>query len=64
MVISARSSPSLTPSPDVLLSAPRAGMPDSFRTLTGADGDLQSVILALAARRGPEALATWTVWVS
>ena len=58
VVISGTIGPSLTPSPDVLLSAPRAGMPDSFQTLTVPMAICNAIILALAARRGPEALAT------
>lgn len=58
VVISGTIGPSLTPSPDVLLSAPRAGMPDSFQTLTVPMAICNAVILALAERRGPEALAT------
>lgn len=58
VVISGAIGPSLTPSPDVLLSAPRAGMPDSFQTLTVPMAICNAVILALAERRGPEALAT------
>lgn len=56
LVISGTVGPSLTPSPDVLLAAPRAGMPDSFQTLTVPMAICNAVILALAARRGSEAL--------
>ncbi|MDP9837135.1 DNA-binding MurR/RpiR family transcriptional regulator [Neorhizobium huautlense] len=58
VVISGTIGPSLTPSPDVLLSAPRAGMPDSFQTLTVPMAICNAIILALAERRGPDALAT------
>lgn len=58
VVISGTIGPSLMPSPDVLLSAPRAGMPDSFQTLTVPMAICNAIILALADRRGPEALAT------
>ncbi len=58
VVISGTIGPALSPSPDVLLSAPRAGMPDSFQTLTVPMAICNAIILALAERRGPEALAT------
>lgn len=58
VVISGTIGPSLAPSPDVLLSAPRAGMPDSFQTLTVPMAICNAIILALAERRGPDALAT------
>ncbi len=58
VVISGTVGPSLTPNPDVLLSAPRAGMPDSFQTLTVPMAICNAIILALAERRGPDALAT------
>lgn len=58
IVVSGTIGPSLSPSPDVLLSAPRAGMPDSFQTLTVPMAICNAVILALAERRGPDALAT------
>lgn len=48
---------SLTPRPQVLLSAPRAGMPDSFQTLTVPMTICNAINLALAARRGGEALS-------
>ncbi|MCM2456546.1 MurR/RpiR family transcriptional regulator [Rhizobium sp. CG4] len=57
VVISGTIGPSLTPSPDVLLSAPRAGMPNSFQTLTVPMAVCNAIILALAERRGPDALA-------
>lgn len=57
VVISGTIGPSLTPSPDVLLSAPRAGMPNSFQTLTVPMAICNAIILALAERRGPDALA-------
>jgi DNA-binding MurR/RpiR family transcriptional regulator len=58
VVISGTIGPSLTPSPDVLLSAPRAGMQDSFQTLTVPMTICNAIILALADRRGTDALAT------
>jgi DNA-binding MurR/RpiR family transcriptional regulator len=58
VVISGTIGPSLTPAPDVLLSAPRTGMPDSFQTLTVPMAICNAIILALADRRGDEALAT------
>jgi DNA-binding MurR/RpiR family transcriptional regulator len=58
VVISGTIGPSLTPSPDVLLSAPRAGMPDSFQTLTVPMAICNAIVLALADRRGAGALAT------
>lgn len=58
VVISGTIGPSLTPSPDVLLSAPRAGMPDSFQTLTVPMATCNAIILALAERKGPDALIT------
>ena len=58
VVISGTVGPSLTPKADVLLSAPRAGMPDSFQTLTVPMAICNAVILALADRRGAQALAT------
>lgn len=57
VVISGTIGPSLTASPDVLLSAPRAGMPNSFQTLTVPMAVCNAIILALAERRGPDALA-------
>lgn len=57
VVISGTVGPSLTPRPDVLLSAPRAGMPDSFQTLTVPMAICNAINLALAARRGDHALA-------
>ena len=57
VVISDTIGPSLSPSPDVLLSAPRGGMPDSFQTLTVPMAICNAVVLALAARQGPEAMA-------
>lgn len=57
VVISGTIGPSLTPCADVLLSAPRAGMPDSFQTLTVPMAICNAIILALAERRGPDALA-------
>lgn len=58
VVVSGTVGPSLTPVADILLSAPRAGMPDSFQTLTVPMAICNAIILALAERRGPEALAT------
>lgn len=57
VVISGTVGPSLTPRPDVLLSAPRAGMPDSFQTLTVPMAICNAINLALAARRGDQALS-------
>lgn len=57
VVISGTMGPSLIPMPDVLLSAPRAGMPDSFQTLTVPMAICNAIILALADRRGPDALS-------
>ncbi|MEC5342933.1 MurR/RpiR family transcriptional regulator [Brenneria populi] len=56
VVISGTVGPSLTPSPDVLLSAPRAGMENSFQTLTVPMAICNATILALSARRGDKAL--------
>lgn len=56
VVISGTTGPSLTPRPDILLSAPRAGMPDSFQTLTVPMAICNAVILALASLRGDEAM--------
>lgn len=58
VLISGTIGPSLTPRPDVLLSAPRAGMPDSFQTLTVPMAICNAIILALAAQRGEAALGT------
>lgn len=49
--------PALQPRPDLLLSAPRAGSRDSFQTLTVPMALCNAVILALADRRGSDALA-------
>lgn len=49
--------PALQPKPDLLLSAPRAGSRDSFQTLTVPMALCNAVILALADRRGSDALA-------
>lgn len=57
VVVSGTVGPSLNPVPDVLLSAPRAGMPDRFQTLTVPMAICNAIILALAERRGSEALA-------
>ncbi|MFB9950600.1 MurR/RpiR family transcriptional regulator [Rhizobium puerariae] len=57
IVIADTIGPSLAPSPDALLSAPRTGMPDSFQTLTVPMAICNATILALAARRGDDALA-------
>lgn len=56
VVVSDTIGPSLSPRPDVLLSAPRAGTSNSFQTLTVPMAICNSVILALASRRGNEAL--------
>lgn len=56
VVISGTTGPSLTPRPDILLSAPRAGMPDSFQTLTVPMAICNAVILALASLRGDTAM--------
>lgn len=58
VVISGTVGPSLTPKPDVLLSAPRAGMENSFQTLTVPMAICNAINLALAARRGPDAIST------
>lgn len=56
VVISGTVGPSLTPPPDLLLSAPRAGMPDSFQTLTVPMAICNAIILALADLRGETAI--------
>lgn len=57
VTISGTLGPSLQPRPDLLLSAPRAGSRDSFQTLTVPMALCNAVILALADRRGSDALA-------
>lgn len=56
VVVSGTIGPSLSPAPDVLLSAPRAGMPNSFQTLTVPMAICNAIILALAERRGADAI--------
>ena len=56
VVIAGTIGPSLTPRPDILLSAPRAGMPDSFQTLTVPMAICNATILALASLRGDRAM--------
>ncbi|KAA0969684.1 MurR/RpiR family transcriptional regulator [Aureimonas fodinaquatilis] len=56
LVISGTCGPSLTPRPDLLLSAPRAGMPGSFQTLTVPMAICNAVVLALASLRGEAAM--------
>lgn len=56
VVISGTIGPSLTPAADVLLSAPRAGLPDSFQTLTVPMAICNAIVLALAHRRGEAAM--------
>lgn len=56
VVISGTTGPSLSPKPNVLLSAPRAGMPDSFQTLTVPMAMCNATILALASLRGETAM--------
>jgi DNA-binding MurR/RpiR family transcriptional regulator len=57
LVISGTIGPSLQPKPDLLLSAPRAGSRDSYQTLTVPMALCNAVILALADRKGADALA-------
>lgn len=56
VVIAGTVGPTLTPKPQILLSAPRAGMPDSFQTLTVPMAICNATILALADIRGEVAL--------
>lgn len=56
VVIAGTVGPSLTPRPDILLSAPRAGMPNSFQTLTVPMAICNATILALADLRGESAI--------
>lgn len=58
VVIAGTIGPALSPAADVLLSAPRTGMPDGFQTLTVPMAICNAVILALAERRGSRAIAT------
>jgi DNA-binding MurR/RpiR family transcriptional regulator len=57
VTISGTIGPALQPKPHLLLSAPRAGSHDSFQTLTVPMALCNAVILALADRRGSDALA-------
>ncbi|MCQ4633558.1 MurR/RpiR family transcriptional regulator [Shinella sp. CPCC 100929] len=57
VTVSGTIGPSLQPKPDLLLSAPRAGSRESYQTLTVPMALCNAVVLALADRRGPDALA-------
>jgi DNA-binding MurR/RpiR family transcriptional regulator len=57
VVVSGTIGPSLQPKPDLLLSAPRAGTQDSFQTLTVPMALCNAIILALADRKGADALS-------
>ena len=57
VVVAGTVGPSLKPRPDILLSAPRTGMPNSFQTLTVPMAICNAVILALASLRGETGLA-------
>lgn len=56
VVIAGTIGPSLVPVPDILLSAPRAGLPDSFQTLTVPMAICNAIVLALASLQGSAAI--------